>query len=319
MGKHDRLPWHLANRIGCACLAAALVSCGGGDSDNVDGQSSERKQAAAVTPPPSFFPPNVTIPADANTRGMWSPVYNWPRVSVHTVVLPDGRVLTFGSSTSGQQGAISGYDIWDSTGAPDAGHMSLPNGTGTDIFCSSGVLLPPESAGSPSSFFLAGGDVWSGTQTTNTANQNSNLLDTATGTLTRKNNMQRPRWYSTSVTLTNGETYIQGGASGTDRPEVRGLTGTFRLLSSANTSSLDFSYPRNFIAPDGRVFGYDTNGQMYYVNTSGNARDGQAFVLVKRDGKEFHIYGSGKDRVVVCLKRRDDAPKPSGTTGAASS
>ena len=44
-----------------------------------------------------------------------------------------------------------------------------------------------------------------------------------------------------------------------------------------------------------------------YINTSGNKRDGQAFVLVKRDGKEFHIYGSGKDRLVVCLKRREDA------------
>ena len=56
------------------------------------------------------------------------------------------------------------------------------------------------------------------------------------------------------------------------------------------------------------------------INTSGNARDGQAFVLVKRDGKEYHIYGSGKDRVVVCLKRKaDDDPKPSGTTGAAAS
>ena len=64
-----------------------------------------------------------------------------------------------------------------------------------------------------------------------------------------------------------------------------------------------------------------------FLNTSGNKRDGQAFVLVKRDGKEFHIYGSGKDRVVVCLKRKDDDAKtstpvtntqPSGTTGAAS-
>ena len=59
-----------------------------------------------------------------------------------------------------------------------------------------------------------------------------------------------------------------------------------------------------------------------FLNTSGNKRDGQAFVLVKRDGKEFHIYGSGKDRLVVCLKRKDDAavtPKstaPSGTTGS---
>ena len=63
-----------------------------------------------------------------------------------------------------------------------------------------------------------------------------------------------------------------------------------------------------------------------YLNTSGNKRDGRAFVLVKRDGKEFHVYGSGKDRVVVCLRRKDDAAaptpvtntQPSGTTGAAS-
>ena len=60
-----------------------------------------------------------------------------------------------------------------------------------------------------------------------------------------------------------------------------------------------------------------------FLNTSGNKRSGQAFVLVKRAGKEFHIYGSGKDRVVVCLKRKDDATstpvantKPSGTTGS---
>jgi uncharacterized membrane protein len=56
-----------------------------------------------------------------------------------------------------------------------------------------------------------------------------------------------------------------------------------------------------------------------FINTSGNKRDGQAFVLVKRDGKEFHIYGSGKDRVVVCLRPKTEATKPSGTTGAAAS
>jgi hypothetical protein len=44
-----------------------------------------------------------------------------------------------------------------------------------------------------------------------------------------------------------------------------------------------------------------------YLNTSGNKRHGQAFVLVKRDGKEFHVYGTGKDRLVVCLKRKEDA------------
>lgn len=36
-----------------------------------------------------------------------------------------------------------------------------------------------------------------------------------------------------------------------------------------------------------------------YINTSDNARRGEAFVLVRRDGKEYHVYGTGKDRLVV--------------------
>lgn len=35
------------------------------------------------------------------------------------------------------------------------------------------------------------------------------------------------------------------------------------------------------------------------VNLSGNARSGQAFDLIWRDGRQFHVYGSGKDRSVV--------------------
>ncbi len=117
--------------------------------------------------------------------------------------------------------------------------------------------------------FIAGGDNWTGTATTNTGNNNSNLFNYGNDTLTRQANMNRARWYSSSTTLLNGETYIQGGSGGTDRPEVRETNGIFRLLSNANTGGLDFMFPRNFIAPDGRVFGYDSAGRMYYVNTGG--------------------------------------------------
>jgi hypothetical protein len=50
-----------------------------------------------------------------------------------------------------------------------------------------------------------------------------------------------------------------------------------------------------------------------YLNTSGNKRDGEVFTLVKRDGREFHIYGTGKDRVVIGLKKHDDTPASSTT------
>ncbi len=114
--------------------------------------------------------------------------------------------------------------------------------------------------------FLAGGDNWVNGRTTNTGNNNTNVYTTATNALARGNNLNRPRWYSTSTTLLNGEIYIQGGSGGGDRPEIRDANGGLRLLSNVNTSGYATNFPRNFLAPDGRVFGFDTSGKMYYVS-----------------------------------------------------
>jgi YVTN family beta-propeller protein len=207
----------------------------------------------------------VIRPAAANNvEGAWSPLKPWPVIAVHAVLMPDGRVLTYGTKTTGQQTAIDTYDIWNPASGLDGGHLTLPNTSGTDIFCSSQLVLP-----GGGQVFVAGGDNWTGTSTTNTGNNNSNLVDYGNNTISRQANMNRPRWYSTSTTLLNGETYIQGGSGGTDRPEIRDVNGGFRLLTGANTSGLDFMYPRNFIAPDGRIFGFERDGRMYYVNTSG--------------------------------------------------
>jgi hypothetical protein len=47
-----------------------------------------------------------------------------------------------------------------------------------------------------------------------------------------------------------------------------------------------------------------------YLNTSGNVRDGQAFVLVMRHGVEYHIYGTGKHRQVIEVKHHKHAATP---------
>jgi hypothetical protein len=49
-----------------------------------------------------------------------------------------------------------------------------------------------------------------------------------------------------------------------------------------------------------------------FINNSDNERSGQAFVMVKRSGREFHVYGSGDDRAVFEVGR---ARSTSGTTG----
>jgi hypothetical protein len=55
-----------------------------------------------------------------------------------------------------------------------------------------------------------------------------------------------------------------------------------------------------------------------FINNTGNKRDGEAFVIVKRHGREFHIYGSGEDRTVYEVGRKRDATGATGTTGTTS-
>src|SRR3954463_11855947 len=43
-----------------------------------------------------------------------------------------------------------------------------------------------------------------------------------------------------------------------------------------------------------------------YLNTSHNKRSGEAFVMVHRNGVELHVYGTGKNRHVVEMKRHSD-------------
>ena len=59
---------------------------------------------------------------------------------------------------------------------------------------------------------------------------------------------------------------------------------------------------------EGHAYAEITSGarEGMYINTSGNKRHGDAFVLVNRAGVEYHIYGTGADREVIAIKRADD-------------
>ena len=199
--------------------------------------------------------------------GAWlSPdVDNWPLIPIHAALTSDGKVLTFGTDGSGRQTGFFTYDVWDPAAGLSGGHATLDNRTGTDIFCSAQLMVPQDG-----SLLIAGGDNWNGTTATNAGNRDSNLY--ANGALTRASAMNRPRWCPSATVLSTGEIYVQGGAGGEDRPEVRDLSGAFRVLSGADTSSLQSLHPRNFLAPDGRVFGYDASGVMYFVDANGNGQ-----------------------------------------------
>ncbi|MFN7694721.1 MAG: hypothetical protein ACK5O3_11840, partial [Burkholderiales bacterium] len=229
-------------------LLTLLAACGGGNDSTETPQQQVAAEEETQARKKALGMPPTNIPQDANTRGMWSEMKPWPVVAVHAVLLPDGRVLSYGSRNDGVQTANFNLDLWDSSGALDAGHLNIPNSTGTDIFCNSQLLLAPASLNSTPVVAMAGGDNWTGTRTTNTGNNNSNSFAAgASNQLSKGGNLNRARWYSTSTMLVNGEVYIQGGTGGTDRPVGRQADGRFRLLSGADTSALQFMYPRNFV------------------------------------------------------------------------
>jgi hypothetical protein len=199
-------------------------------------------------------------------RGAWGSLMRWPIIPIHMVMTRDGRIMSYGSTTAGQQSGYFVYDIWDPDDGPQGYHLTLPNGTSTDVFCSAQVLLPDVG-----DILIAGGDVWTGAKTLNKGVDRSTIYLTRQKKLVNGRTMNRARWYATVTTLPNGESYIQGGDKGTDHPEVRGRDGSFRLLEGADTSRLSYYYPRNWVGPDGLVFGL-ADRKVYRVDPGGAGR-----------------------------------------------
>jgi hypothetical protein len=83
--------------------------------------------------------------------------------------------------------------------------------------------------------------------------------------------------------------------------DVTAVGGATPPITKTKTAATEKTNPKGFKEVlekvDGHKYAKVTNGARKgeYVNQSGNARDGEAFRLVERDGFEFHVYG---ERVV---------------------
>jgi hypothetical protein len=112
-----------------------------------------------------------------------------------------------------------------------------------------------------------------------------------------------------------------------DKKTDASTTAAFRsVLANATTgsASADIKLRKGETAQhvEGHAYSEVTSGarEGVYINTSGNVRHGEAFVLVRKNGKEYHVYGTGKDRLVVGFhmpKPADDvkgADKPAADT-----
>ncbi len=200
--------------------------------------------------------------------GRFSQTFSWPVIPIHATLLPDGQVFTFGTRGNGDQGAGFEYVVWNFWGGWGA-HQFLPNTQSTDIFCSATSLLPSGDV------LVAGGDT---RNPLNKGIKDSLILQAGSKSLERSGWMNFARWYPSLVTLPNGETLVHGGQDvnsvANTVPEIYG-NGSWRTLWGANNGDIindeegKWFYPRNWIAPNGRIFGV-TGNVMYFMDWAGD-------------------------------------------------
>ncbi|MDH4390828.1 MAG: RICIN domain-containing protein [Aquabacterium sp.] len=274
-------------------LAVTLAGCGGGGKQDgatvaasaepvgtarILAVASEGGGATSWVTLPAIADPmlqNLAIPADAATRGMWSPTVAWPLNAIHAAQLSDGRVLTYGTPF-GNAGAQDGrfYDIWDpSQGFGAASHVSSTVPDPVNSFCSTAMWV------ADGRLLISGGNGDGG--------RSSGLFSTTNSTSTALGaRLAQERWYATMITLADGRGLIMGGSvpypgpMTAPTPEVyengqwRSLFGATSVPMFATRGAAEtWYYPRAWAAPDGSVFGI-TSSLMFRLQPDANNRSG---------------------------------------------
>ena len=207
--------------------------------------------------------------ADAQTGGVFGAPVTWPIIGLHAVLLPDGRVMSYGTDEQGKQGAQFVYDVWDpGLGTDTAAHMVLPNTTSTDIFCAGQSLI----AGSGEVLIVGGDQTINGVR--NFSNDRTEIFSPTTNALRTTDHMQYPRWYPSVIALPTGEMLVLGGREApgpipVQTPEVFTPNVGWRTLWDVSIGT-NFYYPRAFVAPNGKVFVLGYDGNMFYLDPAGN-------------------------------------------------
>lgn len=233
----------------------------------------------------------------AHLEGAFGPLFNWPVMPIHVVALPDGRILGYGTDTSGKQGSTMQYAVWDpAIGTGVNAFMTLPNVVGTDIFCGGQTLLP-----GTGQVLLVGGDA-SVNGVRNYATKDVNVFDYASNLISAApTKMAFNRWYATVVTQPNGEQLVLGGRNDKDFagtasvpattasyitiPEMRGADGAWRSFATLSNDyaygaiGSSWFYPRAWVKPDGNTFILAHNGMTFTMDPKG------AGTLVKHAAK----------------------------------
>lgn len=217
------------------------------------------KDYPAYQPQPKAVAVN---PEDKATLGEWGPVIAWPHIPVSTANLPDGRILTFASNqtTAFPVGPEFTYAAtWD----PDTGAFTDVPHNNHDMFCGHIVMLEDGRV------FVNGGR--------NTVRTTS-VFNYQTDSWNEIEQMNRGRWYPSTVYLPTNQVFTAVGSGGGQYPEIWTPGLGWTLLTNINLQAgiLDYSghYEQNWwphlrVTPRGSVIHTGPTPQMHDFDTSG--------------------------------------------------
>jgi hypothetical protein len=261
---------------------------------------------------------SVLAPESPAAVGKWGPKFAWPSISIHAVVLPNGKIMSWNSNDKGD-----GYDavgqpkvtdtvtwLWDPE-SPDITEQTFAVNPHTNMFCAGHSLLPD------GKLLVVGGHIFNlkGFPHTNT-------YDFKTSTWTPGPNTNKGRWYPTTLVLNNGDVLIANGfdENGVDNQVPQIWQSALRSLRTLSTGTLGEErpyYPMLYQIKNGLVFNAGPQQEMSTLDINGGpSGEGQWKKLKSRD-TEFRSYGSSvmfKAGQILVTGGSGNAPPTSSTT-----
>jgi hypothetical protein len=225
------------------------------------------------------------LPAEAST-GKWDPPVPWDIVPLHMHLLPTGKILAWGKLE--MNGSMGLPRLWDpSSGAPSGAPIAA-TGLDTMLFCAGHAFMPD------GRLLVSGGH-----KADDRGLDVTNIFDPASETwVAGLPKMAAGRWYPTVTTLPDGRVLTMAGRDTTQTvvkiPEV--WNGTSWTQLTGISVSLPY-YPRNFVAPDGRVFyaGERVTSRWFTVTGAGSSTAGPVHRWpFQRDYGSAVMYDTGK-------------------------
>lgn len=239
---------------------------------------------------------------EAGEKGVFGPVVQWPIIPIHVTLLPNGHVLSFGSTIKGLQGGFVNA-VWNpDLGTDSAAHSVAPNALHTDTFCAGHTVIS-----STGQTLMLGGDAKISNKR-NYSIADANFFDHTTHVTTPGAPMLYKRWYPTLVAMANGDLVILGGREEKDiptyatTPEVFNPSVGFRSLTGAASNEAygatrgSWRYPTGFLAPNGKVFILGHAGQTFWLDPAGNGSFVKGNINVPRGAWSLPsvMYAPGK-------------------------